>query len=253
MGKGDRPLDILTHCNAGWLAFVDHGSALAPIYAAHDAAVPVHVWVDETRPRNQGARLTAWELASHGVPHTLITDNAGGHLMQRGQVDMVIVGADRVTRNGDVANKIGTYLKALAAHDCGIPFYVAFPSSTFDAALGSGAEIPIEMRTGDEVSRIDGPGAGGALETVALAPHGTPCANPAFDITPARLVSGFITEEGCTARRRRLPGTHDDPDRRTSVISAFGPGPWSRSDLSDLSDQSDNSMPGGKSLPRTDY
>ena len=188
------PVNILTHCNAGWLAFVDIGSATAPIYAAHDAGIPVHVWVDETRPRNQGARLTAWELAAHGVPHTLIVDNAGGHLMQRGQVDLVITGADRVTRAGDVANKIGTYLKAVAARDCGVPFYVALPSSTFDLSIADGMAIPIEERGADEVLRMED-GEGG----IAICAPGTPAANPAFDITPARLVTGLITEHGICA------------------------------------------------------
>ena len=188
------PVNILTHCNAGWLAFVDIGSATAPIYAAHDAGIPVHVWVDETRPRNQGARLTAWELASHGVPHTLIVDNAGGHLMQRGLVDLVITGADRVTRAGDVANKIGTYLKAVAARDCGVPFYVALPASTFDLSIADGMAIPIEERSADEVLRMED-GEGG----ITVCAPGTPAANPAFDITPARLVTGLITEHGICA------------------------------------------------------
>ena len=185
------PVNLLTHCNAGWLAFVDIGSATAPIYAAHDAGLPVHVWVDETRPRNQGARLTAWELAAHGVPHTLITDNAGGHLMQRGQVDMVITGADRVTRTGDVANKIGTYLKARAARDCGIPFYVAFPSSTRDLSTDDGFTIPIEERSADEVLYLEDD-----TSRVRVCGEGTGAANPAFDITPARLITGLITEHG---------------------------------------------------------
>ncbi len=188
------PVNILTHCNAGWLAFVDIGSATGPIYAAHDAGIPVHVWVDETRPRNQGARLTAWELAAHGVPHTLITDNAGGHFMQRGQVDLVITGADRVTRAGDVANKIGTYLKALAARDCGVPFYVALPSSTFDHGIADGMIIPIEERHADEVLRMED-----ADGSITVCAPGTPAANPAFDITPARLVTGLITERGICA------------------------------------------------------
>lgn len=188
------PVNILTHCNAGWLAFVDVGSATAPVYAAHDAGIPVHVWVDETRPRNQGARLTAWELAAHGVPHTLIADNAGGHLMQRRQVDMVITGADRVTRGGDVANKIGTYLKALAARDCGVPFYVAFPSSTLDAAMTDGMQIPIEERNADEVLWIEDSGG-----RVRVCGEGTPAANPAFDVTPGRLITGLITERGICA------------------------------------------------------
>ena len=194
----DEPTNILTHCNAGWLAFVDHGSATAPIYAAHDAGIPVHVWVDETRPRNQGARLTAWELAQHGVPHTVIADNAGGHLMQHGKVDMVITGADRVTRCGDAANKIGTYLKALAAKDCGIPLYIALPSSTFDWTIRDGLrEIPIEERSSQEVTHLLGIESDNAKETefrVLAAP--STAANPAFDVTPARLITGLITERG---------------------------------------------------------
>jgi methylthioribose-1-phosphate isomerase len=189
------PVNILTHCNAGWLAFVDIGSATAPIYAAHDAGLPVHVWVDETRPRNQGARLTAWELAAHGVPHTLIADNAGGHLMQRGQVDMVITGADRVTRTGDVANKIGTYLKALAARDCGVPFYVAFPSSTLDLNTDDGMTIPIEERSPDEVLWMEDDSG-----RVRICGEGTRAANPAFDVTPARLITGFLTDKGISAK-----------------------------------------------------
>ncbi len=193
-----KPLNLLTHCNAGWLAFVDHGSATAPIYAAHEAGIPVHVWVDETRPRNQGARLTAWELGQQGVPHTLIADNAGGHLMQHGLVDLVIVGTDRTTCTGDVANKIGTYLKALAAHDNGIPFYVALPSSSFDWETTDGiGGIPIEERGGDEVARIGGwrEEVGREIE-VNLVAKGTPVANYAFDVTPSRLVTGLITERG---------------------------------------------------------
>lgn len=194
------PVNILTHCNAGWLAFVDIGSATAPIYAAHDAGIPVHVWVDETRPRNQGARLTAWELAAHGVPHTLITDNAGGHLMQRGLVDLVITGADRVTRAGDVANKIGTYLKALAARDNGIPFCVALPSSTFDHSIADGlAGIPIEERSPDEVLCIEGVSDQGVEQRIGISIPGTRAANPAFDITPARLITHLITEHGVLA------------------------------------------------------
>ena len=197
------PVNVLTHCNAGWLAFVDHGSATAPIYAAHDAGIPVHVWVDETRPRNQGARLTAWELEQHGIPHTLIVDNAGGHLMQRGQVDLVITGTDRTTRAGDVANKIGTYLKALAARDNEIPFYVALPSSTFDWELADGFAIPIEERSPSEVLEIGGlplPAGKADEHLVQLAPPGCPAANPAFDVTPRHLVTGLITERGvCSA------------------------------------------------------
>lgn len=197
----DKPFNILTHCNAGWLAFVDYGSATSPIYAAHDAGIPVHVWVDETRPRNQGARLTAWELGKHGVPHTVIADNTGGHLMQHGMVDMVITGTDRTTHTGDVANKIGTYLKALAAHDNGIPFYVALPSSTFDWETRNGVEkIPIEQRNGEEVARMGGaPDAELSSEPeieVTVVAKGSPVVNYAFDVTPARLVTGLITERG---------------------------------------------------------
>ncbi len=189
-------LNVLTHCNAGWLACVDWGTALSPIYAAHDAGLPVHVWVDETRPRNQGASLTAFELGAHGVPHTLIVDNAGGHLMQHGEVDACIVGADRVAANGDVANKIGTYLKALAATDNALPFYVAFPSSTFDASLASGDAIPIEERAAEEVTHMTGRLPDERLATVAISPAGTNARNPAFDVTPARLVTALITERG---------------------------------------------------------
>lgn len=195
--KADGVVNVLTHCNAGWLAFVDHGSATAPVYAAHAEGLRVHVWVDETRPRSQGARLTAWELGQAGVPHTVIPDNAGGHLMQHGLVDLVITGADRVTKRGDVANKIGTYLKALAAHDNGVPFYVALPSSTFDWSLADGvAEIEIEQRGGDEVAWVDGPDAADVLRKVRLTPAGSPVANHGFDVTPARLVTGLLTERG---------------------------------------------------------
>jgi methylthioribose-1-phosphate isomerase len=196
------PVRVLTHCNAGWLATVDRGTATAPIYAAHEAGLPLHVWVDETRPRNQGAALTAWELAHAGVPHTLVADNAGGHLMQRGAVDIVIVGCDRVAANGDVCNKIGTYLKALAAHDNGVPFYAAMPWSTFDAALPDGGAIPIEERSPHEVTHISGCMADGGVVEVRLAPEGTAAANPAFDVTPARLVSGLITERGIVPAQR---------------------------------------------------
>jgi len=195
-------IDILTHCNAGWLATVDWGTALAPIYRAHDAGIPVHVWVDETRPRNQGAALTAYELGAHGVPHTVIADNAGGHLMQRGQVDMVIVGTDRTTAAGDVANKIGTYLKALAARDNGVPFYVALPSPTIDWSLDDGFAIPIEERSPDEVTHLSGLTAAGDVTSVRVAAPGSPAANPAFDVTPARLVTGLITERGVAPATR---------------------------------------------------
>jgi methylthioribose-1-phosphate isomerase len=194
-------VNVLTHCNAGWIATVDWGTALAPIYMAHNEGIDVHVWVDETRPRNQGASLTAWELGSHGVPHTVIADNAGGHLMQHGDVDLIIVGTDRVTRGGDVANKIGTYLKALAAHDNGIPFWVALPSTTIDWTITDGvAEIPIEERSAAEVTLMTGQTADGSLATIQVTPPGSGAANPAFDVTPARLVTGMITERGrCAA------------------------------------------------------
>ena len=193
--NGTKPVNVLTHCNAGWLAFVDYGSALAPIYAAHDRGLPIHVWVDETRPRNQGSRLTAWELAQHGVAHTIIADNAGGHLMQRGDVDLVIVGSDRTTRSGDVANKIGTYLKALAARDNGVPFYVALPSTSIDWTVREGLEIPIEQRGADEVKRAEG-WIDGRIVTVNIAPDDSPAANYGFDVTPRHLVTGLITERG---------------------------------------------------------
>ncbi|KAF0189198.1 MAG: S-methyl-5-thioribose-1-phosphate [Desulfobulbaceae bacterium] len=194
--KNGAPVNILTHCNAGWLAFVDYGSATAPIYAARDAGIAVHVWVDETRPWNQGAKLTAWELQQEGIANTLITDNAGGHLMQQGMVDMVIVGSDRTTHTGDVANKIGTYLKALAAHDNHVPFYVALPSSTFDWRLTKGTEIPIEQRSGEEILWISGIDHTGKIKSVQLAAPGTQAVNFSFDITPSRLVSALITERG---------------------------------------------------------
>ena len=203
-GKGKK-VEVLTHCNAGWLACVDWGTATSPIYQAHDAGVPLHVWVDETRPRNQGAALTAYELGSHGVPHTIVVDNAGGHLMQHGKVDMVIVGTDRVAANGDVANKIGTYLKALAAHDNDVPFYVALPHSTIDWTLDEGLSIPIEERSADEVLKMPGRLPDGSVVTVEIAAPGSPAGNPAFDVTPARLVTGFITERGvCPATREGL-------------------------------------------------
>jgi methylthioribose-1-phosphate isomerase len=193
---GER-VNVLTHCNAGWLATVDVGTATATIYAAHDKGVPLHVWVDETRPRNQGAALTAWELGQHGVPHTVIADNTGGHLMQHGLVDIAIVGTDRVAANGDVCNKIGTYLKALAAKDNGVPFYVGLPSPTIDFTVADGvADIPIEERDAEEVASIAGKTADGRIETVRLIPDGSSVANYAFDVTPARLVTGLITERG---------------------------------------------------------
>ena len=195
--RGRGSVNVLTHCNAGWLAAVDWGTALAPVYKAHERGLDVHVWVDETRPRNQGAALTAWELGRHGVRHTVVSDNAGGHLMQRGEVDVVLVGTDRVTRNGDVANKIGTYLKALAAHDNAVPFWVALPSSTIDWRISDGLrEIPIEERAQTEVTTVTGRGLDGTIATVRVTPSDSPAANPAFDVTPARLVSGLITERG---------------------------------------------------------
>ena len=198
-------VDILTHCNAGWLATVDWGTALAPVYRAHDDGIPLHVWVDETRPRNQGAGLTAWELGQHGVPHTVIVDNAGGHLMRQGLVDLCIVGTDRTTAGGDVANKIGTYLKALAAHDNDIPFYVALPSPTIDWEIEDGAAIPIERRDSREVTHIEGWTEAGKRVSVRLTPAGSPAENYAFDVTPARLVTALITERGvCPASRSGL-------------------------------------------------
>ncbi|MBM5793297.1 MAG: S-methyl-5-thioribose-1-phosphate isomerase [Cyanobacteria bacterium K_DeepCast_0m_m1_088] len=214
-----QPFNVLTHCNAGWLATVDWGTALAPIYKAHRAGLNIHVWVDETRPRNQGASLTAFELGREGVPHTVIVDNAGGHLMQHGQVDAVIVGTDRTTRTGDVCNKIGTYLKALAAHDNGVPFYVALPASTIDWSVADGvAEIPIEARSAAEVTCIQGcltqaadavGSSTRAIATVQLTPDGSHGFNPAFDVTPARLVTGLITERGvCAASEAGLKGLY---------------------------------------------
>ncbi len=200
--KDGKTVNILTHCNAGWLAFVDYGSATAPIYAARDAGIDIHVWVDETRPWNQGAKLTAWELQHENIPCTLITDNAGGHLMQQQMVDMVIVGTDRTTHTGDVANKIGTYLKALAAQDNNVPFYVALPSSTFDWDIDHGSDIPIEERSGEEVTTISGLSDTGTIETVQLTAPGTRALNYSFDITPARLVTGLITERGVVAAER---------------------------------------------------
>jgi len=198
--KNGRTLDILTHCNAGWLACVDYGTALAPIYLAHDAGIDVHVWIDETRPRNQGASLTAYELGAHGVKHTIIADNAGGHLMQHGLIDLCIVGTDRTTAQGDVANKIGTYLKALAAFDNDVPFYVALPFSTIDWSIRDGVkEIPIEERSGREVTHMTGLDESGALHTVRVVAPGSNAANPAFDVTPARLVTALITERGIAA------------------------------------------------------
>jgi len=198
-----EPVNVLTHCNAGWLATVDWGTATSPIYQAHDRGIPVHVWVDETRPRNQGASLTAWELGHHGVQHTVIADNTGGHLMQHGMVDLVIVGTDRVAANGDVCNKIGTYLKALAARDNGVPFYVALPSPTIDFHVNDGiADIPIEQREPSEVTEMTGRTRDGRIETVRVVPESSQAANYAFDVTPARLVSGLITERGVVRAER---------------------------------------------------
>ncbi|MEL7047571.1 MAG: S-methyl-5-thioribose-1-phosphate isomerase [Pseudomonadota bacterium] len=206
-----EPVNILTHCNAGWIATVDWGTATSPIYQAHDAGTKVHVWVDETRPRNQGAALTAYELGAHGVPHTIIVDNAGGHLMQHGQVDAVIVGTDRVTASGDVANKIGTYLKALAAKDNNIPFYVALPHSTIDWTIDDGMTIPIEERAQGEVLQMNGRLADGTVVTVDIAAPGSPAGNPAFDVTPSRLVTGFITERGlCAASQEGLASLYPE-------------------------------------------
>jgi methylthioribose-1-phosphate isomerase len=216
--KAGERVNILTHCNAGWLATVDWGTALAPIYRAHDQGLPVHVWVDETRPRNQGASLTAFELGAHGVPHTIIADNAGGHLMQHGLVDLCIVGSDRTTASGDVANKIGTYLKALAAKDNGVQFFVALPHSTIDWSLDDGATIPIEERDAREITHVTGQLADGTIATVAVAPVESAAANYAFDVTPARFITGFITERGIT------PGSGDGlamlyPEHRKSAAA----------------------------------
>ena len=211
--KRDGPVHILTHCNAGWLATVDYGTALAPVYLAHDAGIDVHVWVDETRPRNQGAALTAFELGAHGVPHTLIADNAGGHLMQHGKIHMCITGTDRVAANGDTANKIGTYLKALAAHDNNVPFYVALPSTTIDWSIADGLrDIPIEERGGEEVTHMTGVSDDGVISTFRVAAPGSEAANPAFDVTPARLITGFITERGLA------------PASQTGLHALFGTG-----------------------------
>jgi methylthioribose-1-phosphate isomerase len=210
---GDPPVEVLTHCNAGWLAAVDWGTALAPVYRAHDDGIPVHVWVDETRPRNQGAGLTAWELGQHGVAHTVIVDNAGGHLMRHGRVDLCIVGSDRTTAGGDVANKIGTYLKALAAHDNDVPFYAALPSSTIDWDIEDGAAIPIERRDSREVTHVEGWTDGGQRIVVRITPQDSPAENYAFDVTPARLVTALITERGiCPASRDGLLAIF--PERR---------------------------------------
>lgn len=204
--KNGEPVNILTHCNAGWIATVDWGTATSPMYQAYDKGIKIHVWVDETRPRNQGARLTAWELGQHGIPHTVVVDNVGGHLMQHGMVDLCIVGTDRTTYKGDVANKIGTYLKALAAHDNDVPFYVALPSTTIDWEMGDGFDIPIEQRNSEEVTHIQGLH-DGDVKSVQLTPNGSPAANFAFDVTPARLVTGLITEKGiCQANEEGILG-----------------------------------------------
>jgi methylthioribose-1-phosphate isomerase len=211
--RGAR-FNALTHCNAGWLATVDWGTALAPIYQAHNAGIPIHVWVDETRPRNQGASLTAWELGKHGVPHTVIADNAGGHLMQKGEVDFCITGTDRTTRRGDVCNKIGTYLKALAAHDNGVPFYVGLPYPSIDWTIDNGSDIPIEERAPTEVGRIAGRTSSGEVVTIDMLPDGSPAANPAFDVTPARLVTAVITERGvCPASEAGLLSLYPEQAR----------------------------------------
>jgi methylthioribose-1-phosphate isomerase len=217
MKKPGEPVNVLTHCNAGWLATVDVGTATAPIYTAHDKGVKLHVWVDETRPRNQGASLTAWELGQHGVPHTVIADNTGGHLMQHRMIDLAITGTDRVTAQGDVCNKIGTYLKALAAKDNGVPFYVALPSPTIDFTVSDGvSEIPIEQRGGDEQATMTGRTADGRIETVTVVPVGSPVANYAFDVTPARLVTGLITERGILpATREGLAGAFPERGSKT--------------------------------------
>jgi methylthioribose-1-phosphate isomerase len=211
---GTAPVDILTHCNAGWLAAVDWGTALAPVYRSHADGIPLHVWVDETRPRNQGAGLTAWELGQHGIAHTVVVDNAGGHLMRQGEVDLCLVGTDRTTRAGDVANKIGTYLKALAAHDNDIPFYVALPSPTIDWQIDSGAAIPIERRDSREVTHVEGWSEDGRRLAVRLTPENSPAANYAFDVTPARLVTALVTERGvCPASREGLLGLFPEKGR----------------------------------------
>ncbi len=220
-----EPVNVLTHCNAGWLATVDWGTALSPIYAAHDAGTNLHVWVDETRPRNQGAALTAFELGKHGVPHTVIADNAGGHLMQRGQVDLCLVGADRITAAGDAANKIGTYLKAVAARDNEIPFWIAAPSSTIDWKLHDGREIPIEERAASELTTITGRAMDGSLATVRVVPSGSAAANPAFDVTPARLLTGIVTERGtCDANQAGLRNLFPDlaPSSIPTILTAQG-------------------------------
>ena len=219
--RGTRRIEVMTHCNAGWLATVDFGTALAPIYAAHDSGIPVHVWVSETRPRNQGASLTAWELGQHGVPYTVFVDSAAGHLMQRGDVDVVLVGTDRTTAAGVVANKIGTYMKALAARDCAIPFYVAAPSMSIDWNLQDGRDIPIEERSSAEVTHVTGRGPSGNTERVQIYPDGTLAKNFGFDVTPAKFVTGLITERGvCQASREGLLGLFPERDWRLKTAGA---------------------------------
>jgi methylthioribose-1-phosphate isomerase len=219
--RGTRRLEVMTHCNAGWLATVDFGTALAPVYAAHDSGIPVHVWVSETRPRSQGASLTAWELAQHGVPHTVIVDSAAGHVMQRGDVDVVLVGTDRTTASGVVANKIGTYMKALAARDNAIPFYVALPSPSIDWSLQDGRDIPIEERAATEVTHVTGCSASGEPETVRVVPDGTVAKNYGFDVTPAKFVTALITERGvCQASREGLLGLFPERDWRLKTAGA---------------------------------
>ena len=220
--RSDQPVNILTHCNAGWLATVDWGTALSPIYKAHNAGIPVHVWVDETRPRNQGFNLTAWELGQHGVPHTIVVDNVGGHLMQHGQVDMCIVGTDRTTRSGDVCNKIGTYLKALAAFDNHIPFYVALPSPTIDWSIRDGvADIPIEERSSREVTHMVGLTENGNTEEIQIAPDNSAAINYGFDVTPARLITGLITERGVASRVVNNTKNIDETSLETSLVQLF--------------------------------
>jgi methylthioribose-1-phosphate isomerase len=219
--RGTRRLEVMTHCNAGWLATVDHGTALAPIYAAHESGIPVHVWVSETRPRNQGAALTAWELGQHGIPCTAIVDSAAGHVMQRGDVDVVIVGTDRTTAAGVVANKIGTYMKALAARDCAIPFYVATPSASIDWTLQDGRDIPIEERAPEEVTHVVGRTLAGGVEPVRVFPEGIAAKNYGFDVTPAKFVTALITERGvCQASREGLLGLFPERDWRLKTAGA---------------------------------
>jgi methylthioribose-1-phosphate isomerase len=245
-GSGAARVDVLTHCNAGWLATVDRGTALAPVYRAHDAGIPVHVWVDETRPRNQGAGLTAWELAEHGVAHTVIVDNAAGHVMREGLVDLCIVGTDRTTAGGDVANKIGTYTKALAARDNDVPFYVALPSPTIDWEIESGAAIPIERRDSREVTHVEGWTEDGRRIAVRLTPSNSPAANYSFDVTPARLVTGLITERGvCAASRVGLSELFPEYHRVVRGKPCGGEGDESASVISSWPGLARPSTPGG--------